>query len=179
METLHGTVNGTLFRNEENGYSVISLRVDGDLQTAVGVLPELSDGEILHLEGEWMQHAQYGRQFKAMGFRVERPTTLDAIEHYLGSGLIRGVGPSTAKLIVEAFGQDTLEVLTAHPERLKDVPKIGKKRMAQIHESFLAQQQSRSTFLFLQRYGVTPAEYAAAPAHRRRSPACRGWLLST
>ncbi|MDD2561167.1 MAG: ATP-dependent RecD-like DNA helicase [Eubacteriales bacterium] len=157
METLHGTVNGTLFRNEENGYSVISLRVDGDLQTAVGVLPELSDGEILHLEGEWMQHAQYGRQFKAMGFRVERPTTLDAIEHYLGSGLIRGVGPSTAKLIVEAFGQDTLEVLTAHPERLKDVPKIGKKRMAQIHESFLAQQQSRSTFLFLQRYGVTPA----------------------
>ncbi|MDD4080449.1 MAG: ATP-dependent RecD-like DNA helicase [Eubacteriales bacterium] len=157
METLHGTVNGTLFRNDENGYSVISLRVEGNLQTAVGVFPELSDGELLQLEGEWMQHAQYGRQFKATGFMVERPTTLDAIEHYLGSGLIRGVGPSTARLIVEAFGQDTLEVLTTRPERLKEVPKIGKKRMAQIHESFMAQQQSRNTFLFLQRYGITPS----------------------
>ncbi len=157
METLRGTVNGTLFRNDDNGYSVISLRVEGNLQTAVGIFPELTDGEQLQLEGEWTQHAQYGRQFKAAGFQVERPTTLDAIEHYLGSGLIRGVGPSTARLIVETFGQDTLEVLSAHPERLTEVPKIGKKRMQQIYESFAAQQQSRNTFLFLQRYGITPS----------------------
>lgn len=157
METLRGTVNGTLFRNDENGYSVVSLRVEGCLQTAVGIFPELTDGEQLQLEGEWTQHAQYGRQFKASGFQVETPTTLDAIEHYLGSGLIRGVGPATARLIVETFGQDTLEVLSAHPERLLEVPKIGKKRMEQIYESFAAQQQSRSTFLFLQRYGITPS----------------------
>ena len=157
METLQGTVNGTLFRNDENGYSVVSLRVEGNLQTAVGIFPELTDGEQLVLEGEWTHHAQYGRQFKASGFHVETPTSLDAIEHYLGSGLIRGVGPSTARLIVEAFGKDTLEVLSAHPERLLEVPKIGKKRMEQIYESFAAQQQSRNTFLFLQRYGITPA----------------------
>ena len=157
METLRGTVDGTLFRNGENGYSVLSLRVNGSLQTAVGIFPELTDGEQLQLEGEWTQHAQYGRQFKASGFQVERPTTLEAIEHYLGSGLIRGVGPSTARLIVETFGQDTLEVLSAHPERLTEVPKIGSKRMQQIYESFAAQQQSRNTYLFLQRYGITPA----------------------
>ena len=157
METLHGTVNGTLFRNDENGYSVLSLRVEGSLQTAVGIFPEFSEGERLQLEGEWTEHTQYGRQFKATGFLVERPTSLDAIEHYLGSGLIRGVGPSTARLIVEAFGQDTLEVLSAHPQRLTEVPKIGRKRMQQIHESFIAQQQSRNTFIFLQRYGITPS----------------------
>ncbi len=157
METLLGTVNGTLFRNDENGYSVISLRVNGSIQTAVGILPELTDGEQITLEGEWTHHAQYGLQFKASGFHVESPTTLDAIEHYLGSGLIRGVGPSTARLIVEAFGQDTLEVLSSQPERLTEVPKIGKKRMQQIAESFEAQRQSRSTFLFLQRYGITPS----------------------
>ncbi len=157
MATLRGTVDGTLFRNDDNGYSVISLRVEGSLQTAVGIFPELTDGEQLQLEGDWTQHAQYGRQFKATGFQVERPSTLDAIEHYLGSGLIRGVGPSTARLIVETFGQDTLEVLSAHPERLTEVPKIGKKRMQQIYESFAAQQQSRNTYLFLQRYGITPS----------------------
>ncbi|MGI6686880.1 MAG: ATP-dependent RecD-like DNA helicase [Christensenellales bacterium] len=157
METLHGTVNGTLFRNDENGYSVLSLRVEGSLQTAVGIFPELTDGERLTLEGEWTHHTQYGRQFKASGFHVESPATLDAIEHYLGSGLIRGVGPSTARLIVETFGQDTLEVLSSQPERLLEVPKIGKKRMKQIYESFEAQRQSRNTFLFLQRYGITPS----------------------
>ncbi|MGI6696718.1 MAG: ATP-dependent RecD-like DNA helicase [Christensenellales bacterium] len=157
METLHGTVNGTLFRNDENGYSVLSLRVESSLQTAVGIFPELTDGERLTLEGEWTHHTQYGRQFKASGFHVESPATLDAIEHYLGSGLIRGVGPSTARLIVETFGQDTLEVLSSQPERLLEVPKIGKKRMKQIYESFEAQRQSRNTFLFLQRYGITPS----------------------
>jgi len=157
LEKLRGKVSGTLFRNEENGYSVISVRTSEGITTVTGALPELTEGEVIEVEGSWTHHAQYGRQFKSSGFRIEAPQTLSAIETYLGSGLIRGVGPSTARLIVEAFGRDTLEVLSTKPERLLEVPKIGRIRMKQIAESFQEQQASRSTFLFLQKYGISPS----------------------
>jgi len=157
LERLRGKAAGTLFRNGENGYSVISLQTGEGPVTVTGTFPELSQGETLSVEGTWTQHPQYGRQFRAAAFTVEAPQTRGAIEAYLGSGLIKGVGPSTARLIVQAFGEDTLEVLATAPERLREVPKIGKVRMRQIAQSFLEQQASRSTYIFLQRYGVTPA----------------------
>ncbi len=157
MELLTGITDGTLYRNEENGYSVISVRTKEGLVTVTGSMPSLMDGEHVELEGSWTDHPQYGRQFRMSALRIQQPQTLSAIEKYLGSGLIKGVGPSTARLIVAAFGKETLEILGSQPERLLEVPKIGRVRMKQIAEGFLAQQASRSTYIFLQQYGVSPA----------------------
>lgn len=154
MEELQGVTEGTLFRNADNGYSVISIRSGGSLVTVTGNLPELGEGEEIELEGEWTHHPVYGRQFKASNLRINSPRNLQAIEKYLGSGLIKGVGPSTARLIVQTFGKDTLEILSANPERLEEVPKIGRKRMEQIAKGFMEQQASRATYLFLQRYDI-------------------------
>jgi len=103
-EELEAVVEGTLFRNHENGYSVVSVRQGRTEITVTGVMPQLSAGEQVVFSGEWMEHPQYGRQFKSSICQITEPTTLLGIERYLGSGLIDGVGPATAKLIVEHFG---------------------------------------------------------------------------
>jgi exodeoxyribonuclease V alpha subunit len=157
MDTFTGTAAGTLFRNDENGYSVISVRTKEGLVTVTGNMPEIMDGEAVELEGTWTEHPQYGRQFKLSMLHIKAPQTLNAIEKYLGSGLIKGVGPSTARLIVSTFGKEALEVLGTKPERLLEVPKIGKIRMKQIARSFIEQQASRSTYIFLQQYGISPS----------------------
>ena len=118
MDSLTGTSAGTLFRNEDNGYSVISLRTGEGLVTVTGTMPALMDGELLELEGVWTEHPQYGRQFKMSLLRIQKPQTLSAIEKYLGSGLIRGVGPSTARLIVQTFGKTPWRLW--HPARAAD-----------------------------------------------------------
>lgn len=157
MDSFTGTTAGTLFRNDDNGYSVISVRTKEGLVTVTGSMPEIMDGEAVELEGTWTEHPQYGRQFKLSMLHIKAPQTLSAIEKYLGSGLIKGVGPSTARLIVSTFGKQTLDVLGTQPERLLEVPKIGKIRMKQIARSFLEQQASRSTYIFLQQYGISPS----------------------
>ncbi|MHC1785609.1 MAG: ATP-dependent RecD-like DNA helicase [Christensenellales bacterium] len=156
-EELRATVVGTLFRNPENAWSVVEVRTKGDQTTVVGSLPELSPGESCVFGGIWTEHPQYGRQFKASTCSMETPTTLKGIERYLGSGLIKGVGPSTARLIVQAFGLDTLEVLSEHPERLMEVSGIGRTRFSQISASFIEQRSLRRTLVFLQTYGLSPA----------------------
>ncbi len=156
MEQLEATVLGTVFRNEENSWTVLTVRAGRSEQTVTGNLPELAPGEQVLLTGTWTEHPSYGRQFKCTGIEIRKPTTLLGIERYLGSGLIRGVGPSTASLIVAAFGEDTLTILSEHPERLTEVPGIGKKRCALIAESFQEQQGARQSLIFLQSYGITP-----------------------
>ncbi|MBQ8653625.1 MAG: ATP-dependent RecD-like DNA helicase [Clostridia bacterium] len=159
METVEASILGTIYRNDENGYSVVMARVGRSEITVVGVLPELTQGEQAAFTGEWVEHPQYGRQLKCTACQLMQPTTLLGIERYLGSGLIRGVGPSTAKLIVRHFGEDTLRVLSEEPERLQEVPKMGKKRWLQIAEAFREQQVAREAMIFLQQYGV-PANLA-------------------
>lgn len=154
MEQVEASVLGTVFRNEENGYSVVMARMGRSEITIVGVLPELTAGEQAVFTGEWTEHPQYGRQLKCTGCAIQTPTTLLGIERYLGSGLIHGVGPSTAKMIVQHFGEETLTVLSEHPERLKELPKMGKKRWLQIAESFREQQKAREAMVFLQSYGI-------------------------
>ncbi|NLD51624.1 MAG: ATP-dependent RecD-like DNA helicase [Clostridiales bacterium] len=156
-DSLSGTVSSTLYRNSENGWSVLEVRAQGDLVTVVGSLPELSAGENCSFRGHWVEHPQYGRQFKASSFELKTPSTLRGIERYLGSGLIKGVGPSTARQIVQTFGHDTLEILSQHPERLLEVPGIGRKRCEQIGESFRQQHELRRTLIFLQTYGLSAA----------------------
>ena len=143
MEQLEATILGTVFRNPENGWSVVTVRSGRSELTVVGSLPELSPGEQAVFSGEWIEHRTYGRQFGCKACELKVPTTLLGIERYLGSGLIHGVGPSTATLIVEVFGEDTLTILSEHPERLTEVKGIGKKRAAMIAESFLEQQSAR------------------------------------
>ena len=157
MEQLEATIQGTVFRNEENGWSVLTVRSGRSEITVVGSLPELSPGEQAVFSGDWIEHRTYGRQFHCVSCELKTPTTLLGIERFLGSGLIHGVGPSTAQLIVEAFGEETLVVLSEHPERLSEVRGIGKKRAIMIAESFREQQSTRRAMVFLQSYGISPA----------------------
>lgn len=157
MERLEAGILGTVFRNEENGWTVLTVRAGRSEVTVVGTLPELSPGEQAVFTGEWVEHKNYGRQFKCASCEVQVPTTLLGIERYLGSGLIRGIGPATAILIVRQFGEETLEILSEHPERLTEIPGIGEKRMAMISESFREHQGARRAMIFLQSYGVPAA----------------------
>ena len=157
MEQLEATIEGTVFRNQENGYSVLTVRAGRSEVTVIGTLPELSPGEQAVFSGEWTEHRTYGRQFRCTCCELRTPTTLLGIERFLGSGLIHGVGPSTAALIVSAFGEDTLTVLSEHPERLCEVRGIGQKRAAMIADSFREQQSARRAMIFLQSYGISPA----------------------
>ena len=159
IETIEATVVDTVFRNEENGYSVVTVKVGKTRTSAVGVMPELGAGEKLSITGEWVEHPQYGKQIKVSAVQVEAPTTLSGIEKYLASGLIQGVGPATARLLVQTFGKKTLDVLQFEPERLLDITGIGPKRAQMIAESFAEQAQQREALVFLQTYGV-PASLA-------------------
>ena len=154
---IEAMIEDTIFRNEENGYSVVEARMGRDKITVVGTLPALAAGEQVMLTGGWVEHPQYGKQWKAASCEVRKPTTLLGIERYLASGLIHGVGPSTARLLVQEFGKNTLDVLSEAPERLTEVPGIGRKRAQQIAKSFLEQYGAREAMIFLQSYGVSPS----------------------
>ena len=121
MDQLEATVEGTVYRNAENGYSVVTVKPEQKIGlrtvTVVGTLPMLSGGEMGIFSGEWMEHPQYGRQFKCQKVELQRPTTLQGILKYLSSGIIQGVGAQTARDIVNCFGEDTLKILDEHPER--------------------------------------------------------------
>jgi exodeoxyribonuclease V alpha subunit len=159
LEQLEASILGTVFRNQQNGWTVLSVRSGKTELTVVGTLPELSSGEQAVFTGEWTEHKSYGRQFKCASCEILTPTTLLGIERFLGSGLIKGVGPATATQIVREFGEDTLTILSEHPERLLEISGIGQKRMLQISESFQEQQIARRSLIFLQSYGI-PAPLA-------------------
>lgn len=156
MEELKATINETSFRNAENGYTVLSARAGRENITVVGIMPEVAAGEQAVFQGEWVQHPQYGKQFKAASCQIMAPSTLLGIERYLGSGLIHGVGPATARLIVQEFGLKTMDVLSQQPHRLSEVAGIGEKRAKMIGDSFREQYATRQAMVFLQTYGVTP-----------------------
>lgn len=157
MEQLEASILGTVFRNKENGYSVLSVNVGSNQFTVVGSLPELAPGETVLFSGDWVEHKSYGRQFRCVTCEVQNPSTRLGMERYLASGLIRGIGPSTARQILSRFGDKTLEILAQHPERLTEIPGIGKKRVLMISQSFQEQQGTRRAMVFLQSYGISPA----------------------
>ncbi len=154
---LEAVIENTVFRNEENGYSIMEARTGREKITVVGTLPALAAGEQVLLEGMWVEHPQYGRQWKATGWEIRKPTTLLGIERYLGSGLIPGIRTATARLLVQEFGERTLDILSEHPEQLTRVPGIGKKRAQQLGKAFQEQYGAREAMIFLQSYGVSPA----------------------
>ncbi|MEA5015189.1 MAG: ATP-dependent RecD-like DNA helicase [Candidatus Limiplasma sp.] len=156
MEQLSATVLETTFRNDENGYTVLRVVAGRAQHTVVGAMPELSSGESVTFQGDWAEHSVYGRQFSAKTCEITPPSTMSAIEKYLGSGLIRGIGPATAKLIISAFGEEALRVLEEDPRRLTEVPGIGPKKAAMILESYSQQMSMRRALVFLQNYGLSP-----------------------
>ncbi len=157
MDFLEGTVERITYHNAENGYSVIRLKPPRslDVVTLIGNLPELSPGEFLKLQGQWVSNADYGRQFKVEHCEQTLPATVEGIRRYLGSGLIKGVGPKTADRIVETFGKDTLDVIDAEPHRLREVPDIGPKRYQMIREAWETQKHIKEVMVFLQGHGIT------------------------
>jgi exodeoxyribonuclease V alpha subunit len=156
MHEVEGFIDSIVFRNENNGYSVLSIKTGNRQVSAVGIAPSFSEGERVLITGEWAEHPDYGRQIKIASIESVRPTTLHGIERYLGSGVIRGVGPATAKLIVSRFGKDALDILDADPERLTQIDGIGPKRARMIYASYAAQREMRQTMVFMQSYGLSP-----------------------
>ncbi|HHX77280.1 MAG TPA: ATP-dependent RecD-like DNA helicase, partial [Firmicutes bacterium] len=162
MDRLQGTLERVTFYSEETCYLVGRLKVKGlrELQTIVGVLPNPVTGEVLNLQGVWILHPEYGRQFKIEKFTRMTPVTVAGIERYLASGVIKGVGPATAKLLIEKFGKDVLDIIEKEPERLREINGIGAKKAAMITESFANQKEMQQVILFFQEYGISPG-YAA------------------
>ena len=138
MEHLRCVVERITYQNPENGYSVIKCRAKNfsDLVTVVGSMPDVHVGSVLSLTGQWRVDARYGRQFSMETFEETLPATVFGIEKYLGSGLIKGIGPKYAKKIVQMFGRDTLDVIEEEPDSLIRVPGIGKKRVDCIKKSW-------------------------------------------
>ena len=153
---LTGTVKAIIYRSEDTGFTVLELTNEaGEDMTAIGEMPLAGVGERLELTGQWTEHKTYGRQFRAETCKTLAPATLTALKNYLASGLIKGVGESTAQAIVQTFGMETLDVLEKEPARLAEVPGIGQIRAQTIGASYGAQLGLRDIMLGLQKYGVT------------------------
>jgi exodeoxyribonuclease V alpha subunit len=155
--TLQGTVERITYVNEETQYVVARLDVPGsrDLATIVGNLPSLTPGETLRLQGTWTHHKKYGDQFHVDQYETVAPATLVGVQRYLGSGLIKGIGPVFAKRLVDAFGLDTLRVIEEEPDRLRTVEGIGPLRVQRITTAWAEQKEIREVMLFLQGHGVS------------------------
>lgn len=153
---LSGTILSTIFHNDTNGYSVISISTEHEVETVVGCFPIFSEGESVHFYGTWDMHPIYGRQFKANKFEANMPSSLEEIERYLASGIIKGIGKATARLIVQQFGTETFEVLETSPERLMEVYGIGEARYRMMFESLQQTLGTRSAMIFLQKHSIAP-----------------------
>ncbi len=156
-DTLHGVLERLTYHNEENGYTVARLAVEGaqDLITLVGSFSSPVVGEGLVCEGRWVAHREFGRQFQVENYTVTRPSTAFAIEKYLGSGLIKGIGPVMARRMVELFGTDTLDVIENDTRKLLRVQGIGEQRVQTIQKTWQEQREIRNVMLFLQEKGVS------------------------
>ncbi|MCD6293392.1 MAG: ATP-dependent RecD-like DNA helicase [Deltaproteobacteria bacterium] len=157
LTRLKGQIERITYTNEENGYSVVKLKVYGrtDLINAVGNMMAPTPGEILDLKGEWSNHPKFGEQFKITHYKTEVPATVYGIQKYLGSGLIKGIGPVMAKRIVKKFGESTLDLIETDANKLLTVAGIGKKRIGMIQAAWEEQKEIREVMLFLQTHGVS------------------------
>ncbi|EOU1109082.1 ATP-dependent RecD-like DNA helicase [Clostridium perfringens] len=155
MEVLNGIVESIVFKSSDTGYTVIKFRENNIIHTAVGVLPHVKEGQNLKITGSWVNHSQFGKQFKVEECKEILPTSKDGIEKYLSSGIIQGIGPVTAKKIVNKFGEDTLNILDNNIERLKEIEGIGKKKLETIIESYREQRELKNITIFLQTHGLS------------------------
>jgi exodeoxyribonuclease V alpha subunit len=156
-ESLSGLIERVTYFNEENGYAVLKVKAKGhpDLVTIVGLLPSVSAGEWLTAQGRWIQDREFGLQFRAEMLASTAPTTKEGIEKYLGSGMVKGIGPIYAKKLVEKFGEQIFDIIEKESARLQDVDGIGPKRRAQIKGAWAEQKVIRQIMVFLHSQGVS------------------------
>lgn len=159
MEEIVGYIERITFQNPENGYTVAQLKESRrtDLTCIVGPMPSLQPGVTVRCQGQWKQHLVFGRQFVVEKFHIEAPADVVGIKKYLGSGLIKGIGPKYAGRIVEAFDVDTLNVIDQNPEKLLEIEGLGKKRVDKIKACWSEQKSIREVMIFLQSHGVSPS----------------------
>jgi exodeoxyribonuclease V alpha subunit len=159
MEEIFGFIEKITFQNDETGFTVAQLQQRGkkSLVCIVGIMPGARAGESIRCRGNWKTHLFHGKQFEVKDCKMEAPADVEAIQKYLGSGLIPGIGPTYAKRIVDFFGIDTLAVIDRDPKSLKDVPGIGAKRVEQIAACWGEQRSIREVMIFLQGHKVSPA----------------------
>jgi len=159
MERLHGVLEGIIYHNTENGFTVFTLGQEDDVEeiTCTGFLADPREGETLEVEGVYVQNPRYGKQLSVSKIDRVTPNTIAGIEKYLSSGVIRGIGAKTARSIVAKFGEQTFDIIENYPEKLAEIRGISPKQAHKFAESFQAQTDQRRVMLFLQEYGITPA----------------------
>jgi exodeoxyribonuclease V alpha subunit len=169
IETISGTVESIVFRNDETGYTVCTLktvtrtagsRLHEEMVTVVGSCAAMWEGEELHAEGQWNRHPSHGRQFQAKSITCITPTSTEGICRYLASGMIKGIGPKFAERIVQKFGDKTLDIIDKQSARLREVDGIGESRCAMIKDSWIEQRGVREIMIFLQSHGIGTAKSA-------------------
>ena len=153
--TIKGFVEHITYRSEETGYTVLTLCADGEEVTAVGVLPEIGEGETIQCEGSFQVHATYGRQFRIREFSLSVPEDEASMERYLSSGLIKGIGKALAHRIVKRFGTETFDIIEKEPDRLAEVNGISEKKAREIYLQVCEKKDQRDGVLFLSRYGIS------------------------
>lgn len=158
MEAIEGFIEVLLYKNDDTGYVVAKINMNNQPITVVGIVPYLKEGQHVKLTGEWTIHKQFGRQFNIKTCIEIVPTTIDGIEKYLSSGIIRGIGPVTAKKIIDYFGEQTLEVLDNNIEKLKEVDGIGEKKYNIIYESYIENHDFKNIMLYFQGFGISQGQ---------------------
>lgn len=155
METVTGYVGHIVFRNEDNGYTVFNLENDDGEVTCVGNFNFISEGDLLELAGEYVNHSVYGTQLKVASHRVKEPEDLVSIERYLGSGAVKGVGAALAGRIVKKFKEDTFRIIEEEPERLAEIKGISERKAREIAEQVEEKKDMRKAMIYLQKYGIS------------------------
>lgn len=157
--TLHGVIHRVVHHDDQSGFAILKVTPQdgrrGEPITVTGNVPRVVAGETLKATGEWVQHPNYGRQFKASAIQLGPPETTEGLERYLGSGLIEGIGPKYAKRIVDKFGSDTLHIIEHESARLEEIDGIGRKRRQEIRASWLQQKHLHDIMIFLHQRGIS------------------------
>lgn len=157
MERLCGVVEGIIYENQTNGYTVCDISSEGKLYTLTGYMPGLSEGERIDAVGEWKSHPEYGQQFNVRMFERLMPQSEDEIELYLGSGILPHIGKSTARRIVERFGRDALDIIENQPDKLCEIRGISKAKADEIYKRYVEQIGLKNIVVFFQKYGISPS----------------------
>lgn len=156
-ETINGFVEKVVYRNAENGYTVVNISVEGDDVVCTGYFSDIIEGDQIIAEGSFVEHKQYGIQFTVASYEIKEPETSVAMEKYLGSGIIKGVGPALSAKIVKKFGDETFNIIEREPERLAEIKGITEKKAMEIGAQFEEKKEFRNAMIFLNQYGVSNA----------------------
>ncbi len=156
-ETINGFVEKVVYRNTENGYTVVNISVEGDDVVCTGYFSDIAEGDQIIAEGSFIEHKQYGIQFTVTSYEIKEPETSVAMEKYLGSGIIKGVGPALSAKIVKKFGDETFNIIEREPERLAEIKGITEKKAIEIGSQFEEKKEFRNAMIFLNQYGVSNA----------------------